>query len=181
MEPSRSARINIKMAFFNPYKDEYKFYNEEKKKIMKTAFMVFYLDELRDELKKIVVKMCRCCNQDIGGKAPPIYYPHTCSTFNTLQQAYKEFGPWAMSSISQNNKIRWRICQKWWNFIFDLPMCSSIKEKDAINFSREAENDFFHTLQYGWEEEFKNVIERFYWDDPNSNNIDDMLKELSKW
>jgi len=182
MDPHRSARVNLKMAFFNPFKDEYLFYNEEKKKILRTTFMVFYMEELRNSLKEIVVMNCKICNQDIAGKERPKTHPHTCLDVKTLRQAYKEHGDCAMGRISRNNKIRWSICQKWWNFVMNLPANSSIQPRDAVRFARDGENDFFEVLFYGgWEEEFNSMLDRFGWTVPDSDNISYMLYELSKW
>lgn len=181
MEPNRVARVNVKMSFFNPFKDEYKFYNEEKKKILRSIFMVFYMEELRDQLKEIILKNCRNCNQTIAGKAAPVNYPHSCQKFKTLRQGYNEYGVCVMSRINLDNKIRWKICKKFWDFVIDLPASSSIKVKDAIKFSQEPENDFFHCLLYEWEDEFENIMERFSWEKPNSDSIYYMLYELTKW
>ena len=182
MDPHRTARVNLKMAFFNPFKDEYVFYNQEKKKIMRTAFTLFYMEELRKSLKEIVVLNCQICNQDIAGKEAPKTGPHTCMDFKTLRQAYDEHGDCAMGQISRNNKTRWSICQKWWNFIFTLPANSSIQARDAVRFAQDGENDLFDVLFcVGWGEEFDNMIERFSWTKPDSDNIAYMLYELSKW
>lgn len=172
--------VNIKLAYFISYKDEYGFCSEEKKKMLRTAFMVFYMEELRDKLRELVVLNCPTCNQDIVGKEPYRNGPHTCSNFKSLRQAYREYGTSAMEAIRHNSKTRWLICQKWWNFVFDLPAYSSIRPKDAIKFSQEVDNDFFYFFLYGWEEEFNNMMDRFDWDKPNSDIVACILYELSK-
>ena len=84
----------------------------------------------------------------------------------------------AESEIRKNNATRWKICRKWWDFVFDLPSCSSITHKDAVKFARKWENDFFCTLQYGWEEEFDSIIDQSYWSVP-STHMNDVLRQLS--
>ena len=92
--PPASQRINLQMAFFDPFKDEQEFQSAQKQKILRTAFMVFYVDELRESLKRFVAKYCQHCNQDIGGKAAPIFFPHSCSEYQTMRDAYEEYGGW---------------------------------------------------------------------------------------
>ncbi len=178
--PPQTIHINLAKSFFDPYKDEKDFYCAEKEKIMRTAFLVFYMDELRQSLKYYVTELCSGCSQDIGGKAVPVARPHTCVKYESMRQAYNDYGACAVSAINQNNAIRWKICRKWWDFIFDLPDCSSITHKDAVKFTEKWENDYFTTIQHGWEEEFDKVINQFYWFTPN-HHIDAVLKTLSKW
>ena len=133
-----SDSISIQTAFFNPYRDEeYLLYNEEKKKRLCLMFMTFYMEELREKLREIVILDCPGCNKPLGGKKVPQFGPHTCSDFTTLRQAYRLYGTFAMEKIRRDNEIHWLLCQKWWNFLFKLPKDSKINVKDAIKFSSE--------------------------------------------
>ena len=176
-----SSRVNLKTAFFSPCNKPKRYEDKcvEKERIMRTAFLVFYIDALRMSLKNYIHEFCKGCNQAIGGKAAPVDHPHTCIKYKSMRQAFDEYGACTSSEINQNNEERWKICRKWWDFIFDLPECSSITHKDAVKFAQKWENDYFTTLQYGWEEEFNEIMGQFYWFAPNQH-IGDVLKQLSK-
>ena len=179
MHPSRLARVDLKMAFFNPYRDELNFYNGEKKKILRSVFVVFYMEELRHRLKEAVVMDCPNCNQDVAGHDLPKNHPHTCDKFKTMREAFDKYGTCATNAIAMHNKARWRISRKWWDWVFDLPPFSSIKEKDAISFVEETEHDLFEAVSKNWKEEFDDILERFSWN--GTSACEKMLCQLSYW
>ena len=172
--------MDLETAFFNPYHDEKEFYCDEKEKIMRTAFLVFYGEEICQSLKYYVVHFCSGCNQDIGGKAMPVDYPHTCMKYGSMRDAFQDYGISAVSSVNQNNASRWKICRKWWDFIFDLPNYSSIRFGDAINFAEKYKDNCFMNIPKDWRIEFDTVIDNMYWVTQNSR-LDTLLKRLSKW
>jgi hypothetical protein len=175
-----SDGISIQRAFFNPHRDEeYLLYNKEKKKRLCSAFMVFYVEELREKLREIVILDCPGCNKPLGGKKVPKSGPHTCSDFSTLRQAYRLYGTFAMEKIRCDNEIRWLLCQRWWNYVFRLPKDSKINVKDAIRFSSEVNRENFYLFLCGWEEQFYNMMDRFSWNETDDDIIECILSELS--
>lgn len=143
--------------------------------------MVFYVDELRYRLKEAVVKGCPNCNQDIAGNNPPRNHPHTCQNVHSMRQAYDQYGDCATTGIAMDNPTRWKICRTWWDWVYDLPSFSSIKEKDAISFANEVQDKdvFGGAMRELWKEEFNEILERFSW--TGAQSCHKLLCDLSLW
>lgn len=163
------------MNFFDPYKEANEFCDVQKKKVLRMVFLVFYAEELHKCLQNLVILSCLNCNQDIPGKEAPIAYPHTCKNFETSLQAFEAYGARAMSEMDADNKTRWHVYRKWWDFVFDLTPYSRIKEVDFIDFGKQ---DLF-LLKNEWQDDLRRILGEFRWADPN--NLTDMLKQITKW
>jgi hypothetical protein len=175
-----NSKMNLEMAFFNPWKDEEQFFHEEKQKILRSVFIVAYLGELKKKLRFLIHNRCYMCNPSFTGDNL-CEQSHKCVEYTTLEKAVEHYGERAMAQISLNNETRWKICRSFWDFIYELKPGSTITDQDAMVFIQKDNFDLIRSDEK-WICEFNVAVRTVFWSIDNiPDNDSELLLPLTKW